>query len=82
MHSLRRTLTQIGTGVFVGDVNRRVLEHLTATAEAAVSRDGGWATIVSPSHAPQGFDIVTYGRDPLVEMDGIRLAVLRSITED
>ncbi|WP_109976532.1 type I-E CRISPR-associated endoribonuclease Cas2 [Mycolicibacterium conceptionense] len=70
---LRRILTPVGTGVLVGDISRRVLEAV----DFHIRLNGERATIVAHSKTPQGFDVRTFGHEPVVELDGIQLARIR-----
>ena len=75
---LRPLLVEVGTGVFVGDVNRRILDTVITGADECVRIHGGSVVVVAQSLSPQGFDVVSFGRAPVIEIDGLTLSLRRT----
>lgn len=66
-------LVEVGSGVFVGDVNRRILDALVTSAEECIRIHGGSAVVIAQSRSPQRFDVFSFGGSHIIEMDGLTL---------
>lgn len=64
---LTRWLLQLKAGVYVGTLSARVRDRLWATT--CESLKGGWAVMLFPASAEQGFDVWSFGDCPIVLRD-------------
>lgn len=72
-----RFLSEAATGLYVGNVSKRVQLNLWERCELA-ARDGSFTMIYSDRSQEQGFSIKSVGAQsrPVIELDGIALTYM------
>ncbi|MGV3016738.1 type I-E CRISPR-associated endoribonuclease Cas2e [Rothia sp. 88186D007BW] len=74
---LSRFLSEASTGLYVGNVSKRVRENLWARCVLA-AKEGSFTMVTSDRQSEQGFTIQSVGAQsrPVIELDGLSLAYL------
>ncbi|WP_129660557.1 type I-E CRISPR-associated endoribonuclease Cas2e [Rothia halotolerans] len=72
---LSRFLSEVSTGLYVGNLSPGVRDHLWGRCDEAVKEGAVTMICGAPKHE-QGFELRTSGpqRRPIVELDGVQLA--------